>query len=436
MRCYHIKWASGPDTPKPMVYFEMSDSGQQDIETVHIARGQYLFHAGDEGDYAYLVKSGRLQVIQVRKGREIPFAEIGPNELVGEIAIIGGQPRLASVLALESTILIPLSKEAIDHILETDVAMVKHFYRVLIRRLSELYGFITQEDEQGYTVPLESSGPKAEEIPASTSARLSESIVMPDDESCPVESWNAGDTMTVVLPGDVPIEFCYIPAGDFLMGSPRANELMQQDETPQHPVRISKPFWMAKHSVSQAQWNAIMPNNPSEFFGGDYPVEHVSWYDCREFLKRLCRIVGRGFRLPTEAEWEYACRAGTTARFYWGEDANETKIGDYAWYSDNSGINSAPGDPKQPNPVGKKLPNPWGLHDMLGNVWEWCQDRYGEYTSIAVTDPRGPYAGKEQVIRGGGWNNIPLLLRCAKRSKCGPEERQSTIGFRPARTIL
>ena len=407
----------------------------QNVETIRIDEGQYLFYAGDEGDYAYLLQSGRLQVLRELDGREFPIAEIGPNELVGEIAVLGQQPRLASVKALAPSTLVPLSKEAIDHILESDVKMVKHFYRVLIRRLSELYEVIIQECESNRRNPVEEL--EAGEPPENTDE---ESTSPPDDPaSQPPYIQNAreaGEETTVILPGGVPLRFCFIPAGEFTMGNPGSDQLLHQDEEPQHPVRITKPFWLAKYPLTQAQWAAVMSSTPSEYQCTDCPVERVSWYDGREFLKRLCRIVGRGFRLPTEAEWEYACRAGTIGRYYWGKDEDETQIGDYAWYSDNSSSVLEAAAAKHPNPVGQKLPNAWGLHDMLGNVWEWCVDRYGGYTRVAQTDPLGPYSGREQVIRGGCWSNIPILLRCAKRSKCNPENRQNTIGLRPARTIF
>ena len=197
-------------------------------------------------------------------------------------------------------------------------------------------------------------------------------------------------------PGDVTtgpagMEFVWIPAGEFRMGSTSSEA--NSDERPVTQVRISQGFWLGKYEVTQDEWQTVMGSNPSEFAGcGNCPVEQVSWDDARQFMQRLNAREGRDvYRLPTEAEWEYAARAGTTGDRYGSVDA-------IAWYGPNSGGRT--------QPVGGKTPNAWGLHDMLGNVWEWAHDWYGDYSGGVVTDPTGPGSGSGRVYRGGGWLNL------------------------------
>ena len=212
------------------------------------------------------------------------------------------------------------------------------------------------------------------------------------------------------------LEMVLIPAGEFDMGSPVLEKGRREDE-PFHRVRISRPFHMGKYEVTQAQWLLVMGENPSKFKVMGNPVETVSWEDCQKFLVKLGQLVkDRKFRLPTEAEWEYACRAGTATRFYFGD--NDADLGNYAWFSGNSG--------SQTRPVGSKRPNPWGLYDMHGNVWEWCADWYGKYefpVGGVVIDPVGPGGGETRVLRGGSWNYTPDNCRAANRYSYSPDYR-------------
>jgi formylglycine-generating enzyme required for sulfatase activity len=206
------------------------------------------------------------------------------------------------------------------------------------------------------------------------------------------------------------IEMAFIPAGEFLMGAPG-----WEREGPQHRVRITHPFYMGKYEVTQGQWQAVMGSNPSNFKGDDrLPVEMVSWNDCQEFLGKLNALPpGGGFRLPTEAEWEYACRAGTSTHFCFG-DTISTDQANYAgkcvFVGGRKGV-----DRGRTTPVGSFPPNPWGLYDMHGNVWEWCEDRYGPYEAGPAADPQGPPNGELRVLRGGAWNDNPADLRSARR---------------------
>jgi hypothetical protein len=225
-----------------------------------------------------------------------------------------------------------------------------------------------------------------------------------------------------IAPG-VKIRMCWIPPGGFGMGSPGGEQGRSDNET-QHRVTITKGFWMAKTETTQAQWRTVMGNNPSSFKGDDLPVESVSWNDIAGpggFIEKANQSGGVGgrFSLPTEAQWEYACRAGTTGA-YAGD------LDQMAWYQKNSGSKT--------HPVGSKKPNDWGLCDMHGNVWEWCADGYGAYPGGAITDPRGPASDTGQVIRGGGWRSAVDGCRAATRGTSGPGALG--FGFRLARSSV
>jgi formylglycine-generating enzyme required for sulfatase activity len=214
--------------------------------------------------------------------------------------------------------------------------------------------------------------------------------------------------------------FCWCPEGQYIMGSPKTEDGRKPDEA-QILVKLSKGFWMAKTLVTQRQWASIMGENPSKFIGDDLPVEMVNWNDAQEFVAKLnmqTTDFGRGnVALPTEAQWEYACRAGTISPFS-GE-----AIDDFAWYWDNS--------EKKSHPVGTKCPNAWGLHDMHGNLVEWCSDWYSDRLTGGV-DPAGPESDTQKVFRGGNWLNSASVCRSASRQKGDPALRHFLIGFRPA----
>jgi formylglycine-generating enzyme required for sulfatase activity len=209
------------------------------------------------------------------------------------------------------------------------------------------------------------------------------------------------------------------------MGANPTDKAAVPRETPQHRVSISKPFYLGKHEVTQAQWTAIMGNNPSQFKGRSNPVEKVSWDDIQTFINRLNKKEGHNrYRLPTEAEWEYAARAGTTGAYSFGDDADS--LGRYAWYRENS--------EKKTHPVGQKEANAWGLYDMHGNVWEWVQDWYGEryYRHSPDSDPKGPSSGSSHVARGGCWFGPVEHSRSAYRVGIASEDSDPYLGFRLA----
>lgn len=235
-------------------------------------------------------------------------------------------------------------------------------------------------------------------------------------------SW-ANEEISINLPGGAQMEFVRIESGTFVMGSPVLEEGRLSDEGPQHFVTISQGYYLGKFEVTQGQWESVMGNNPSQYVGVNRPVDHVSWYDAQSFIHMLNETVGDSlYRLPTEAEWEYAARAGTTTRWSFGDDENQLE--DYAWFEDNylstSGTKEA----------GTKLPNPWGLYDMHGNIFEWCQDWFGLYNLEASIDPTGPASGRERVIRGGFYGNYAEFVRSTSRSAIDPAFRASNFGFR------
>ncbi len=239
----------------------------------------------------------------------------------------------------------------------------------------------------------------------------------------------------VLKGGTAPKGFVRIPAGSFQMGSPASEDGRHADET-QHRVTITRAFLMQATEVTQGQYRALMGKNPSHFTscGDDCPVEKVSWRDAVAYCNALSRKEGlpecydgdslrgldcKGYRLPTQAEWEYAARAGSSVARYGELDA-------VAWYVDNSGSST--------HPVGKKKPNAWGLYDMLGNVWEWCHDWKGDYPSGSVKDPTGPRAGSKRVKRGGSWGDTARNVRAAFHIYYTPDSRYISLGFRPLRS--
>ena len=227
-----------------------------------------------------------------------------------------------------------------------------------------------------------------------------------------------------------------IPAGEFRMGSPDSDRAARPDEKPQHLVKITKPFYLSVYEVTQQQYEKVMGTRPWQgtgrfHEGPDYPAMYVSWTDAVEFCRKLSKQEGVEYRLPTEAQWEYVCRAGTTTAYSFGD---VSKVGQYAWYAwyrknaNNVGEQYA-------HRVGQKLPNPWGLFDMHGNVYEWCQDWYAPYGEKTVNDPMGPAQGERRLYRGGAFLfSDAHNVRSAYRDKGGVRTLYGFVGFRVART--
>lgn len=222
-----------------------------------------------------------------------------------------------------------------------------------------------------------------------------------------------------------------IPAGSFTMGSPASDSDAVSDEKPQFGVTISKAYYLGETEVTQGQWKAVMKTEPwkGKVFvreGDNYPATFISWDDATEFCRRLSAREGRSYRLPTEAEWEYACRAGSTRRYSFGDSA--TNLSEHGWFDKNAWD----ADEKYAHAVKQKRPNAFGLYDVHGNVREWCSDWYGEYPTTPVVDPVGPTEGSFRVFRGGSWYDDAAFCRSAFRIRRTPDFRNGSLGFRLA----
>ena len=240
-----------------------------------------------------------------------------------------------------------------------------------------------------------------------------------------------------VWENSIGMKMALLPAGEFLMGSPDTDQDAEDWEKPQHRVQITQPFLMGVYPLTQEQYIRVARRNPSKYSSENQcPVENVRWDDAIAFCNQLSidenltpyydlrateLRAGTGYRLPTEAEWEYACRAGSSAAYCFGDDADE--LHDYAWFHDNSN--------NETHPIGQKQPNAWGLYDMHGNVCEWCQDSYADYGQPPVSDPRS-----YRVFRGGSWDYSPRYCRSAYRYWRTPDDRFGILGFRVARSSV
>lgn len=216
------------------------------------------------------------------------------------------------------------------------------------------------------------------------------------------------------------IELILIPAGEFDMGSAYPEQSRANDEGPVHRITISKPFYIGRYEITQAQWKAVMGYSLSHLKDPNLPADGIDWSKAVDFCKRLSERQFEIFRLPTEAEWEYACRAGTVTAYSFGNDP--TSLTQYAWCNSNSNHKT--------HLVGQKKPNAFGLYDMHGNVWEWCSDFYDDYLVDSTVDPSGPPDGSCRILRGGSWFCTPGPCRSANRGWNTPETRDDDVGFR------
>lgn len=235
------------------------------------------------------------------------------------------------------------------------------------------------------------------------------------DVQASVQTTSSGDLELVV--DGISYVMKPVEGGTFQMGSNDSDAY--DSEKPVHSVMVSS-FYMGETEVTQALWKAVMGGNPSNFKGDNLPVDQVSWNDCQEFIRKLNGLTGKNFRLPTEAEWEYAARGGNKSKGY--KYAGSNSIDNVAWYDGNSGSKT--------HPVKTKSPNELGLYDMSGNVWEWCGDWYGSYGSGSQTDPKGPSSGSLRVLRGGSWFDFARRCRVSRRNLIGPGYGSINYGFR------
>ena len=234
------------------------------------------------------------------------------------------------------------------------------------------------------------------------------------------------------LPGQIitnssGMKFAWIPPGTFSMGSPNGEKMRQYDEMP-HKVTLTKGFYMGIYTVTQEQWTQIMGQNPSKFQDQpNLPVEQVNWSECHDFIQKLREKDNKAYRLPTESEWEYACRAGTTTPFYTGETVSPDQANYNATFVYGNGRKGIYRE--RTSPVGSFPPNPWGLYDMIGNVSQWCEDLSYQYPKGEVTDPLS-HNGNMRTLRGGSWIDTPFECRSAFRGGSKPDLRHSLVGFR------
>lgn len=302
----------------------------------------------------------------------------------------------------------------VNHIVAGSVSKIGNLYTITLRLIS------VETSKTIKAIPVDYKG-EVEELASSKMKEAAQMLAGQQVISTSSSNYTSSPqpSVTSVLPG---VSFVKIPSGSFQMGSNEYN-----NEKPIHTVNIQS-FYMMTTEVTQAQWTAIMGNNPSNWKGDNLPIEGVSWNDAQDFLRKLNqKDPGKNYRLPSEAEWEYACRAGTTTRFYSGDNDNDLDA--IAWYFSNSGYNT--------HPVGQKRANAWGLYDMSGNVWEWCQDWYHDSYYGAPLDgsawesPRGSH----RVLRGGSWSSLPNCCRSAFRFINDPDDRNINIGFRLVRSL-
>ena len=255
----------------------------------------------------------------------------------------------------------------------------------------------------------------------STSSTSSQSAPTSSGFSSTSSVSSGSNEISIPVKNGITIDMVKVEAGTFMMGATSEMQKPYNDEKPVHQVTLTNNYYMGKYEVTQSLWQTVMGSNPSKFKGDDLPVERVSWNDCQEFISKLNSMTGRKFRLPTEAEWEYAARGGKKSRgCQYSGSSNISKV---AWYDDgNSG--------RKTHPVGTKQANELGIYDMTGNVLEWCQDRYSSYLSSSQTNPIGANSGSHRVRRGGSWDYAAVYCRSSYRYSDRPDRRNGDLGFR------
>ena len=278
------------------------------------------------------------------------------------------------------------------------------------------------ESEEG-TVKIKASAPSNLQITLTKEAMATQSTVSQPTVAqrhvvqAPVTN---GNNISIPVKDGISIDMVRVEAGTFTMGATPEMKDPYDWEKPTHQVTLTNDYYIGKYEVTQALWQAVMDNNPSYFKGDDLPVEKVSWDDCQEFISKLNSITGKTFRIPTEAEWEYAARGGNKSRG--NQYSGSSNLSDVAWYKDNSNSKN--------HTVGSKQANELGIYDMSGNVMEWCQDLYGKYSSSSQTNPTGANNGYSRVIRGGSWYFTARDCRSSYRDKDAPDNRYNNLGLR------
>ena len=338
---------------------------------------------------------------------------------------------VGDILNVKGNVILPLLKEDYEtwvyltHGSRQMQVTAKNYLPLMIKFAD--YGVGSVEKNRTYVLVLNQMGMSSN--PADVSTTVSTVSVSPVQVPAVPSNTISDDVITIPVKDGICIEMVKVEGGTFMMGATkemRDPNVSLLNEEPVHQVTLTNDYYIGKYEVTQALWQAVMGSNPSKYKGDNLPVEMVSWNDCQEFISKLNSMTGRKFRLPTEAEWEYAARGGKKSRGYQYSGSNS--ISDVAWYSGNcgniSGINT--------HPVGKKQANELGIYDMTGNVWEWCQDMYGYYSFSAQKNPTGSTVGNKRVIRGGSWFNARESCRTSDRADSSPDHHFEGLGLRLA----
>ena len=334
---------------------------------------------------------------------------------------------VGDILNVKGNVILPLLKEDYEtwvyltHGSRQMQVTAKNYLPLMIKFAD--YGVESVEKNRTYVLVLNQMGMSSN--PADVSTTVSTVSVSPVQVPAVPSNTISDDAITIPVKDGICIEMVKVEGGTFMMGATSEMKNPNSNEKPVHQVTLTNDYYMGKYEVTQALWQAVMGSNPSEYKGDNLPVETVSWNDCQKFISKLNSLTGRMFRLPTEAEWEYAARGGKESRGY--QYSGSSNISDVAWYDENSGSKT--------HPVGTKQANELGIYDMTGNVWEWCSDWYSSYSSSSQTNPTGSDSGSARVARGGGVNRNASYCRLSVRFYYSPDFRLDILGLRLALSV-
>ena len=331
---------------------------------------------------------------------------------------------VGDILNVKGNVILPLLKEDYEtwvyltHGSRQMQVTAKNYLPLMIKFAD--YGVGSVEKNRTYVLVLNQMGMSSN--PADVSTTASTVSVSPVQVPAVPSNTISDDVITIPVKDGICIEMVKVEAGTFMMGATSEMKNPYDDEKPVHQVTLTNDYYMGKYEVTQALWQVVMGKNPSYFKGDNLPVNYVRWKDCQRFISKLNSMTGRKFRLPTEAEWEYAARGGKKSRGY--QYSGSSNISDVAWYDGNSGDKT--------HPVGTKQANELGIYDMTGNVLEWCQDWYGSYYSSSQTNPTGATSGSRHVNRGGSWHSNVRRSSSSCRYGVIYVDRDLDLGFRLA----
>ena len=334
---------------------------------------------------------------------------------------------VGDILNVKGNVILPLLKEDYEtwvyltHGSRQMQVTAKNYLPLMIKFAD--YGVGSVEKNRTYVLVLNQMGMSSN--PADVSTTVSTVSVSPVQVPAVPSNTISDDVITIPVKDGICIELVKVEGGTFMMGATSEMKNPNSNEKPVHQVTLTNDYYMGKYEVTQALWQAVMGSNPSEYKGDNLPVETVSWNDCQKFISKLNSLTGRMFRLPTEAEWEYAARGGKESRGY--QYSGSSNISDVAWYDENSGSKT--------HPVGTKQANELGIYDMTGNVWEWCSDWYSSYSSSSQTNPTGSDSGSSRVLRGGCRNGLARTCRLSYRIDFTPGYRSYNLGLRLALSV-